>query len=58
MNDVEYFGRVHQNPPSVDANRHPYFGGKRPEKEVKPPPVVHEEIRVRDPEFMDNVDDQ
>ena len=50
MSNVEYFGRVHQKPPKVNANDHPYFTGKREIKPVerKKEPEILEEVRIRD----------
>lgn len=50
MSDVEYFGRVHQKPPKVNADLYPFFTGKwdRTPKKAPPKPEVLEEVRIRD----------
>jgi hypothetical protein len=49
MDNLEFFGRVAQNPANPNEGRHAYFSGvKKQAPQTRVEQVVHEEVRVRD----------
>jgi hypothetical protein len=53
MDNLEFVGRVAQNPKNLNADRHAYFlVAKKQVPRTRVEQVMHEEVRVRDEDYL------